>query len=193
MRTSFLIALSLVITFLTSDGFAQGTVNFGNRPLVPPPDRLVRDVSGQPIVGENFVAQLLYETAPDSFTPHPVLASFDSNPALAGYWQGGLRSLVGAGGIFVPVRLQVRVWDGAPGVAIGGPLLTFEEAVAAGNQWGNSEIFTYIERQSVPADPSDRFMLEFRGFQLVPEPGTWALLALGFGVLFWKCRRRQSS
>jgi hypothetical protein len=29
-----------------------------------------------------------------------------------------------------------------------------------------------------------------QSFSLVPEPASWALLALGAGALFWKCRGR---
>jgi hypothetical protein len=182
------LAGAMVLT--ASSGFAQGTVHFGNRELPDPPDRRVRDVSGQPVVGANFMAQLLYETSPGSLTPHTAIARFYASPNLAGWWQAifPLR-LDGAGGVGVPVRLQIRAWDGA---VTGMPMLTFEQAMAAGNQWGVSEIFTYVQRQSLPSDPTDEYMLEFRGFQLVPEPGTWALLALGFGVLFWKCRRCRS-
>jgi hypothetical protein len=163
---------------------AQGVVAFRNDVLSSPPDRLVRDTFGQPLVGANFIAQLLYETSPDSFTPHPDMATFrQPTTPLPGTWIGGSRTLSGAGGIFIPVRMQVRVWDGGFGAAS----LSFDEARATGNQWGASDVFTYTEDISVGVPhPSDKYMWEFRGFQLVPEPTIWALLSLGAVWLLWR-------
>jgi hypothetical protein len=167
---------------------AQVVVYFGNRVLPDPPDRLVRDTSGQPVVGTNFIAQLLYETASGNFTAHPVIARFYGSTDFQGWWNGGYRTLTSAGGVGVAVRMQVRVWDGG---FSGDMPLTFEDAIAAGNQWGASDIFTYAEFLSLPPANGDRYMAEFRGFQLVPEPSTWALLVGGVGFLLWRWRRKE--
>jgi hypothetical protein len=183
------IAFSLIFIVLWGRlAQAQGTVTFQNFVLPSPPDRLVRDSSGQPLVGTNFVAQLLYETTTDSFTPHPDIATFgiETTP-LPGTWAGGSRTLTGAGGPYIPLRMQVRVWDRG----FGAVPLSFDEAISDGRQWGSSEIFTYIEMLSDPPSPRDRYMWEFRGFQLIPEPSTWALLVLGGGWLVWRWRRNR--
>jgi hypothetical protein len=183
------LAGTMVVT--ANEGFAQGMVHFGNRELPDPPDRRVRDVLSQPITGTNFIAQLLYETSPGSLTPHTDVARFYGSPNLAGWWLATPLRLEGAGGAGVPVQVQVRVWDAGFGGTTEVPPLTFEEAARLGRAWGASEIFTYTQQigGGVP-DIRDWYMLDFRGFQLVPEPGTWALLAIGSGVLLWQCRRR---
>src|SRR5687768_14321976 len=106
MKSYALVGLMLVL--LATEAPAQGTVYFGNGVLSQPPDRLVRDSSGQPIVGEHFLVQLLYDTAADSFAAHPEIARFYGTAEFRGWWQGGFRNLTGAGGAFVPVRMQVR-------------------------------------------------------------------------------------
>src|SRR5262245_43395144 len=108
---SFKFVLLAVTALLPAHALAQGVVHFGNDVLPSPPDRLVRDSSGQPVIGTNFIAQLLYETAPSSFTAHAGIARFYPSAEFPGAWRGGTRTLTGAGGIHVPVRMQVRVWD----------------------------------------------------------------------------------
>jgi len=144
---------------------------------------------GQPIVGTNFIAQLLYETTPGNFTAHPETANFYSDTRFQGWWNGGDRTLTGAGGDLTSVRMQVRAWDGAQADPSQYALLTFEDAVAAGNQWGVSGVFTYLEFLSGAPSPSDYWMKNFQGFSLVPEPSAWALFALGMGWLVWRRRR----
>ena len=177
---------------------AQGEVDFRNRILTGPPlgpDRLVRDVDGTPLLGTNFIAQLLYQDRSGTWIAHPVIARFFTSAANAGFWNGGSRTLVNAGspasGVYVPVNMQVRAWDAGFGGTTGTPPITFEEAVAAGMRWGASEIFVYTEEWSLPRDTSDTYMRNFRGFSLVPEPSTWVLLSLGVGWLFWRYRRSK--
>jgi hypothetical protein len=88
--------------------------------------------------------------------------------------------------------MQVRAWDAGSDGTVQVPL-TFDQAVGAGKQWGFSQVFTYTQDYTDPADPSDYFMYEFRGFSLVPEPSTWALAAVGVGWLFWRQRKRAES
>jgi hypothetical protein len=183
--SAFAVILTVVwMTLSVKTVSAQGLVSFRNDVLPSPPDRLVRDSSGSAVVGTNFVAELLYETSQGSFTVHPVPATFrPATTQFPGTWFGGDRTLQGAGGIDVPVRMQVRAWDaGLDG-------MTFEEAVDAGRKWGVSELFVYTERESILPNPRDKWMWEFRSFQLVPEPSTWALSAAGVGFLFWRWRR----
>jgi hypothetical protein len=177
----------LMVVLSANHAIGQGEVYFGNRVL--PPARLVLDSFGQPIVGTNFIAQLLYETTPETFIAHPEIARFYPSAEFQGWWVGGFRNLAGAGGVNVPVRMQIRAWDGGFGGTTEIPSITFDEAVIMGNQWGVSEIFVYTQEQDGP-DPDDFWMKNFQGFSLVPEPSAWALFALGMGCLVWRHRKR---
>ena len=192
------ILLVLLLAASINGAFAQGVVDFRNRILTGPPlgpDRLVRDVGGTPLVGTNFIAQLLYQDNTGTWQAHPTIARFFTSAANAGFWNGGSRTLANAGtpgpGTEVPVNMQVRVWDGGFGGTTQSPLLIFEEAVAAGMRWGTSSVFVYIEEWEVPRGTDDTYMKNFEGFSLVPEPSTWALVALGAGWLFWGRRKER--
>ena len=180
-----------VISKYAAEG--QGVVSFQNRVLPSPPDRLVRDVYGTPLLGSNFVAQLLYQDRMGTWQSDPTIARFFTSSANAGFWNGGERTLVNAGSpiptFTEPVNMQVRVWDAGFGGTTEVPPLTFDEAVAAGMQWGTSTVFVYTEEWDLPRGTDDTWMKNFRTFSLVPEPSTWALVALGAGWLFWGYRR----
>ena len=188
-----------VLLFVVSirDVNAQGVVDFRNSVLTGPPpgpDRLVRDDDGMPLSGVNFIAQLLYQDNTGAWVAHPAIARFFTGAANAGFWNGGTRTLVNAGspapGVYVSVNMQVRAWDAGAGGTTEIPPLTFDEAMARGMRWGTSSVFVYIEEWDVPRDQSNLYMKNFRGFSLVPEPSTWALVAVGAGFLLWRWRRR---
>lgn len=180
-----------VIECLASSMFAQGTVIFANHVLSPPPDRLVRDVNGQSLVGTNFLAQLYYGSvgaSTGSLTPvaAPPATFRGSTTSIPGTWLGGPRTLEGftAGNV---VSLQVRVWD----VAVGS---TWEDALAVGfdgTQYGASSVFSYIVPTGQPG--SDLTMQNFQGFTLVPEPSVGIFGVIGLVVIgFWKrCGQRD--
>jgi hypothetical protein len=83
--------------------------------------------------------------------------------------------------------LQVKVWD----VQLGA---TYEQALVRGQGgYGQSSVF-YAQGGypggTLPSIPLALIGLtSFSVLQPVPEPGTWALLAVGLGGLVW-CRRR---
>jgi hypothetical protein len=167
--------------------FAQGTVNFWNTgAYVTQADRLVRDSTGNLLVGTNYLVQLYYG---DPGSLEAQLVSVDSAPrtfrqlttSSPGTWIGATRTLNGftAG---QEVSLQVRVWDVATGS-------TWEQAMIAGfanTQYGASPVFSYF----VPlasASPTYGQMDNFRSFSLVPEPSVAILGALGLlGAWLWK-------
>jgi hypothetical protein len=177
--------------FWGADGWSQGEVDFRNdRRFNIPADRLVRDTSGAPLVGENYLAQLYYGPAGASESSlNPVTATPATFRApgtdLPGTWNGGYRTLTG----FFPgddVTLQVRVWDGT--------IADSYEAAAAlnflGTQHGVSATFSY----RVPAigPPDFVFYMEgLRGFTLVPEPSAIGLALLGIGSL-WLVKQCRS-
>jgi hypothetical protein len=177
--------------FLPVAAWPQALVDFANhRMFETPADRLVRDISGAPLVGQNYLAQLYYgaEGASQS-SLSPVTAApatfRASTTDLPGTWIGGERRLSGFSiGDFVV--LQVRVWDGT----VAPSYETAEALNFLGTQHGVSEPFTY--RVPSLSQPSWLFYIEnFRGFTLVPEPSIVALAVLGIGGVLLLKRRRK--
>jgi hypothetical protein len=172
-------------------GTAQGTVDFNNNvSFATSADRLVRDVSGMPLVGTNYLTQLYYGTpgsAEGSLVPvmSPPARFRSATTSFPGTWSGGTRTLQGflAGN---EVSLQVRVWDSAASA-------TWEQAAAIGfdgTEYGVSGVFSYVVP---PGGPQGLFYIEnFRGFTLVPEPSIALLGIVGIvGLYFWRRGRTQ--
>jgi hypothetical protein len=184
-------ALLFLALFLELSVWSQGQVDFRNdRMFMTPADRLVRDSSGAPLVGESYLAQLYYGPAGATESSlNPVTAAPAGFRTITtdgpGTWIGGMRTLSG----FLPgseVVLQVRVWDGT----VAG---NYEAAAALnflGTQHGVSEPFAYIVPPIGP--PEFVFYMEgFRGFTLVPEPSVgvgFAVLGVG-AMLLWQRRK----
>jgi hypothetical protein len=189
IRVGLIAVIGAMIQLVCSTVQAQGvaTVIFSNdRPFSTPADRLVRDDSGIPLVGTNYLAQLYY--GPDRASPaslNPVSnapAPFrDPTHSSPGTWEGGGRTLSGfTSGDYI--TLQVRVWDGT--VAS-----TYEDAAALGfldTQHGVSQPFTYLA-PAISAPSWFWYIEEFRGFTLVPEPSVALLGIIGIvGLYFWR-------
>ena len=179
--------LAVTLLCITTTGFAQGVVNFNNNVLSSPPDRLVRCADG-PLVGTNFVAQLVYQNAAGQWVAHTTTARFRvPTTAQPGTWVGGNRTLTAAGGVGIPVMMQVVFWDSNYGA-------TYDQARAAGGPWGASAIFQYVQSLSSPPAPTDTYMANFAGFMLlsgncVPEPSI-ALLFLPALAALWLIRSK---
>jgi len=183
-------AVALAIQLLGSFSLAaQETpaVDFRNdRMFSIPADRLVRDSSGTPLVGENYLAQLHYGPVGASESSlNPVTAAPASfRPATTdrpGTWNGGYRVL---SGFFAgqTVTLQVRVWDGSLADS-------YDEAVNLGaGQYGKSLPFSFFIPPPTPP-PFFWYIENFRGFTLVPEPSLIGLAVLGF-IGLWLVKRR---
>src|SRR5205823_6571864 len=105
--------------------------------------------------------------------------------SVPGTWNGATRTMAALN--FGDVAsLEVRAWDSRAGS-------TWEQAVAGGfgdAQRGTSEIFTYLVPQGNCLPPTCFFMDNFRGFMLVPEPSTVALVLLGIAGI-WGLRGRR--
>ena len=179
-------ALTLASLALSFSAIAQ-QVSFRNTEnFETVADRLVRDVTGDPLVGTHYFAQLYYgsQGAPqDSLAPvmFPPANFRDPGTSLPGTWQnGGLRTLTGFN-IGDTVTLQVRAWD-----ATGG--LSYDQAQALGRNWGQSATFTYQIPGQGPVFAW--YMDNFRSFALVPEPSTIALAVVGAGALLFLKRRK---
>lgn len=167
--------------------FAQGTVNFNNNvPGAPAP---VFDVDGTTrLEGTDYLAQLFAGPDPDSLSAWGAALSFRTGLG-AGFFnpssspEGASRSI----GTVAPgstANIEVRVWQ-----TVGGTHTSYDSAFAGGALTGRSAVFTVVtggagDPPSLPAN-----LVGLTSFSLVPEPSTYALLALGAAALF--IRRRK--
>ncbi len=166
--SSFFQITILVCSLSAVRAHGQATeIAFCNHCLPSPPDRLVRDVSGNPLVGTNYVAQLYIGGTPDTLMSHTAApARFRIAPtSLPGTWAGGNRTVVSPGS--GPIVLQVRVWDITAGA-------TYEQASqnTIGLQFGRSAAFNYDPCGYPIRLPNCELMLGFRGFTLVTNAPT---------------------
>jgi hypothetical protein len=187
MKRLALVALTSVAVVVTS--YAQGTVNFNNRVTgvggVVAPIYGVDGVTG--LAGDAYTAQLFggpEGTAVDSLTPLTPVTVFRTGAAAGFVVSGNVVSVTGvAGG--ATATLQLRAWDNQ-----GGTLTEFDAAQAAGAAWGASTPFDIVTGNPDAVPPGvPAVMTGLTSFALVPEPSTFALLALGAGALFLRRRK----
>jgi hypothetical protein len=110
--------LAVRVIFAGAYALAQAaiaqTVDFNNNRNFPTPaDRRVYDGWGQPVVGTNYLARLLYGWDASNLQPTGGAVRFRNvspNDPTAGTWSGGMRTLTGffAGDT---VTLAVQVWE----------------------------------------------------------------------------------
>ena len=151
----------------------------------------VFDAAGNRLFGDNYVAVLYGGPTPDSLalasggvgsmSPVPFTVTFGGE---AGYFSRGAQVYVDNVPQSGYAWLQVRAWDTRLGS-------TYDDVVRLGlGGYGQSALFyTYGGDVIVPGRPAQP-LRGLESFSLVPEPGTWALLALGAGALFWERRSR---
>jgi hypothetical protein len=175
--------IPFLVLLVGATGALAQTVDFNNtRTFATTADRAVYDVGGSSrLVGNNFVAQLLYGTSATSLQPvtsNPQsFRNIPNSDPLAGTWTGATRTLTGLAAGQTAV-LQIQAWDTTGGA-------TFATALRR----GVSQTFTYLIPQ--PGSPPTAFYIEnFRSFQLVPEPSVIGLGLLGVGALFLLRRRK---
>jgi hypothetical protein len=137
--------------------------------------------------GTGFSVQLWYGAAGATEGSLTALASpilGFGTAGLAGYTSGAPTVQipgVALGGI---ATLQWRVWDN-----MAGTVTSYGQALSSGARFGASNVF-----QSAPLgdnlNPSTiPVMAGLTSFSLVPEPSTYALLALGAGALLFRRRK----
>jgi|SwirhisoilCB3_FD_contig_41_2721300_length_736_multi_3_in_0_out_0_1 hypothetical protein len=171
-----------------SSVLAQGTVSFVNQPLT----RRVYQADGTtPVYGTQYRAELLYQNNLGQWVTHQTTADFFGTgtafTTLRGYWNGGGRTLVNAGGVpsaadptrANPVQIEIRVWDMTTGS-------TYDTATLR----GTTRPFNYVEEFDSPAGTDDKYMKSFASFTLVPEPSVIGLGVIGIGALFLLRRRK---
>lgn len=167
---------------------AQGTVNFNNSPAtVGGSGAPIFDADGTTrLAGTGFLAILYAGPAANALAPIGATLSFRTG-AGAGFFnttgQDTSRAIptVALGAV---ATIQVRAWDNSSGL-----YATWDAASAAGAKVGQSAIFTVKTGGdgSPPALPAN--LVGLTSFNLVPEPATYALLALGAGALLLRRRK----
>jgi len=181
---------------LTQSGFFLG--NFVGPNINAP----VFDVSGNRLDGSNYVAELWGGNTPDSLTPalgyhssQRVIIPFMSANG-AGYFRDTYTArdpadhptVLSVPPYVAAAWLEVRAWD----VRLGA---TYEEAVARGlGGFGESPLFMAVGMNPQDLNASPHRLTGLQSFSLrpvIPEPQTWALLALGLAVLAWQRHRTK--
>jgi len=185
----------VMVSVSTVPAAAQGQVNVNNRGL--PTAQVVRNFVGMPLVGTNFVAQIVYGANAGSLTATlgDVMPFRVATTAYPGTWNpgsAGIRTLTGfvAGNT---VSMRVNVWDST----VFSSWSAASAALSAGHYWtitqaGSSAVFSYTV--GTAGDPRSLNIMDFTGFSLTslpsdPEPTTIALSVVGIAALLWSRRK----
>jgi hypothetical protein len=172
--------------------FAQGTVTFNNSAtaLGVPGGAPVFDTDGTTrLSGAGFVAELWAGPDANSLQPWGAQAPFRSGTG-AGFWNPGTDATRIIGNVTpgAAATVVIRAWETA-----GGTIASWTAAVAGGVKRGESAaIVVPVTGGVVVGGNPPTFPAALTGltsFSLVPEPATYALLALGAAALF--IRRRK--
>ena len=173
-----LIALVGIVA-VSMSAYGQGSINFVN--AGPGFQAPVSQFDGSPIpVGNGFTAELLGGVDAGSLV---AIAPTSVNWISLGFFNGGIRTVEGVAPGSTAF-LQVQVWENA-----GGTIASYAEAQGAGVQYGASDVWqsAALGGGSPPAAPPT--LVGMTSFSLLPEPSTFALLALGAGALFLRRRK----
>jgi hypothetical protein len=163
--------------------YGQGSILFNN--VGTGVNAPVRDMNDALIpAGTGFTVELLAGAATGALSPVSGTTTF----VAPGTFLGSQRILDGLAPGSFPF-FQVRVWENQ-----GGTITSYAAAQAAGAQWGASSEFQLSNATGlgnptgVPPTPAPA-LVGMTGFSLVPEPSTYALLALGAAALFLRRRK----
>lgn len=192
--------LSLSLLLLgTCSAVGQGLVFFRNGgitfPTVADRNVYLQESEYAPpvrLTGTNFVAGLWFLPGPDqgalidgasqagwtyTFRPPTTL--------LPGVWLAGGNDYFTLAGVAPgeTATLQVRVWDSVK-------YSSFAEARVVG-EFGVSAPFNYRAPLVNALSPQEYYMDNLRAFIVVPEPSTWALIALAIPSLPWWRKSRS--
>lgn len=168
---------------------AQSEFEFRNRSFVHGIDAPVFDASGGLLWGADWRVELWGGASPDTLSPAGDWYDWRRRVFTPLQAPGSFRS---PNPVVIPTVpplgfawLQVRVWS----VALAP---TFEEAQALGlGGWGESAVFYARggDRSSLVVPGPLIGLQSFAVRQIIPEPATWALLAVG-GLGWWWARRQ---
>jgi hypothetical protein len=191
MKSLLVTVPGVLILSLSCTGLSQGTFQFQNLTQVYGVDAPVFDANGLRLEGPNYLAELYGGTTVSSLAPAigeqsgtRVMAPFFTGIGV-GYFQGPSVSIPGViGGTMAWV--QVRAWDARLGA-------TYEQVSALGIGGYGQSILVHLTsgNPSTPTSPAPLIGLQsFSLLPVIPEPSTWALLALG-GTALWRAWRRR--
>jgi hypothetical protein len=180
-----LVGLLCVITAVGA--FGQGTIDFRNRntTVTPNVDAPISDIGGATrLSGAAFVAQLMVGATATSLTAVGTPSPFRTGTG-AGYWDFGTDFTrtttlpAGSAAFFL-----IQVWEASAG--------SYAAAVAGGFKHGQSnsgaaQPITLGNFGSPPSVPAA--LAGLQSFSLVPEPTTYALMALGACALLFRRRK----
>lgn len=182
------LGIAAVLFFMSCTiSFSQGQIHFSNSSAVLGRNAIViNNITGSPLVGTNYVAQLIFASDAQNLNATSALVEGVSpfrvpNTTVPGTWAGGIRNFVASVNQGDTVNLMVRVWDNNFG--------SYADSIVMG-RGGYSAAFSYI----VPTNPpsgSSLVMNNFQGFGVnLPEPSTITLGFLGLVALgIMKLRR----
>ena len=163
--------LLLLLWLLPALAVAQGLVNVNNRGLNPA--RLVLDSAGSPLVGTNYVAQILYGPDSQSVTNElgAVMPFRPRTTTSPGTWN----PLVGTGIRTVPgfpsgttVWMKVRVWDRSNYPTWREVVASSDPVPVCGSIYGESSAFPVT--LGFLDQPSSGTIVNFPGLQLASTP-----------------------
>jgi hypothetical protein len=180
------------MSILLESTLAQSTFRLQNFNQSAGIDAPLFDAQGNRLAGANYAAELWGGVASDSLSPTVSLTSGQRVivPFLTGTGAGYFSAIdemtvwqVFAGSF---AWVQVRAWDARLGA-------TYENVAALGvGGYGESSLLYLMGGNPVglPTTPAPLVGLEsFSLRPLVPEPSSWALLALGGAMVWWAARR----
>lgn len=169
--------------------FAQGTVNFNNSPAtVGGTGAPVFDIDGTTrLAGDGYFAQLYAGPDASSLLPWGDPLSFRTGAGAGFFNTTGVNTSRTIGNVAAgaAASIQVRAWANA-----GGTHTSYDAAFAAGAATGQSPILELASTGGggIPPAPAVN-LVGLQSFSLVPEPSTYALLALGAAALFLRRRK----
>jgi hypothetical protein len=156
-------------------------------------DAPVFDALGNRLAGTNYVAMLWGGPTPEALAPAREFDRVTIMPPIPfTYAPGGVDGYYSYGTVLITTVcgieawLQVRAWD----VRLGS---SYEEVVGLGvGGYGQSPLFQLHGADfCLPNPPPPVPLIGLQSFSLVPEPSTWALLALGGLAVGWAARQRR--